>query len=288
MPSINKTTLKQRMLEYKKHPLSFVLFLLVLSAILITVFVLVFILAYILIKGVPYITPSLFALKYTSENVSLLPSLISTVYMTFLSLIIAVPLGIISAIYLVEYSKRGNKFVGVIRVMAETLSGIPSIVYGLFGLLFFVTALGMGFSILAGALTLSIMILPLIIRSTEEALKSVPDTYREASFGLGAGHVRTIFIIVIPSAIPGILAGVILSIGRIVGETAALIYTSGTVAQIPSDVFSSARTLSVHMWALTNNGLYTNQAYATAVVLLLLVILINMFSAFLAKKLTKK
>ena len=157
---------------------------------------------------------------------------------------------IFSAIFLVEYSGKGNKFVEVIRLTTETLSGIPSIVYGLFGMLFFVNTLDWGFSILAGAFTLSIMILPLIMRTTEEALKSVPDSYREGSFGLGAGKLRTVFRIVLPSAVPGILAGVILAIGRIVGETAALIYTAGSVAQIPKSVMGSGRTLAVHMYHL--------------------------------------
>ena len=200
---------------------------------------------------------------------------------------IAAPLSICTAIYLVEYAKRGNRLVGIIRMTAETLSGIPSIVYGLFGMLFFVTAVGFGYSLLSGALTLSIMILPLIMRTTEEALLAVPDTYREASFGLGAGRLRTVFTIVLPSAVPGILAGVILAIGRVVGETAALIYTAGTVADIPSSIMGSGRTLAIHMWALSSEGLYTNQAYATAVVLLVTVLAINFLSAYIAKKLTK-
>jgi len=204
-----------------------------------------------------------------------------------LSLVIAAPLGIFAAIYLVEYAKKGNKLVQVIRITAETLSGIPSIVYGLFGMLFFVNTLKWGFSVLAGAFTLSIMILPLIMRQTEEALKAVPDSYREGSFGLGAGKLRTVFRIVLPSAVPGILAGVILAIGRIVGETAALIYTAGTVAQVPKNVLGSGRTLAIHMYMLSSEGLYMNQAYATAVILLVLVVAINTLSGVVAKKLTK-
>lgn len=235
-----------------KHPGSFVVLLLVLLGAFITFAVLLFLIAYILLNGLPHITPSLFSLHYTSENASVVPALINTVIMTLLSLLIAVPFGIFSAIFLVEYAGRGNKFVEIIRLTTETLSGIPSIVYGLFGMLFFVNTLGWGFSLLAGAFTLSIMILPLIMRTTEEALKAVPDSYREGSFGLGAGKLRTVFRIVLPSAIPGILAGVILAIGRIVGETAALIYTAGTVAQIPSSVFGSGRTLAVHMYNLSS------------------------------------
>ena len=207
--------------------------------------------------------------------------------MTLLSLLIAVPFGIFSAIFLVEYAGKGNKFIEVIRLTTETLSGIPSIVYGLFGMLFFVNTLKWGFSVLAGAFTLSIMILPLIMRQTEEALKAVPDSYREGSFGLGAGKLRTVFRIVLPSAVPGILAGVILAIGRIVGETAALIYTAGTVAQVPKNVLGSGRTLAIHMYMLSSEGLYMNQAYATAVILLVLVVAINNLSGVVAKKLTK-
>lgn len=253
-----------------------------------TIGTLVFLVGFILVKGIPYIKPSLFSFTYSSDNVSLTPAFISTVIMTLMSLVIAVPFGVFAAIYLTEYAKRGNKSVTLIRVTTETLSGIPSIVYGLFGMLFFVTFLGWGFSVLSGALTLSIMILPLIMRSSEEALKAVPDIYREGSFGLGAGKLRTVFKIVLPSAMPGILAGIILAVGRIVGETAALIYTAGTVAQIPKSPLASARTLSVHMYALSSEGLHTNEGYATAVVLLLLVIGINALSGFIAKRIGGK
>ena len=257
------------------------------AAAILTIGILAFLLGFMLVKGLPYIKPSLFSLTYNSENVSLMPALISTVIITAMALIIAIPLGVFAAIYLVEYAGRGNKAVGMVRMTTETLSGIPSIVYGLFGLLFFVTFLGWGFSMLAGACTLAIMILPLIMRSSEEALKAVPDIYREGSFGLGAGKLRTVFRIVLPSAMPGILAGIILATGRIVGETAALIYTSGTVAQIPLNPMQSARTLSVHMYALSSEGLHTNEGYATAVVLLLVVVLINTASAKLARQIGK-
>lgn len=285
--AINKTSWIQRMKSYKRTPLSFVLWLLVNVAMIATVAVLAYLIVYILVNGVPYLNSQLFELKYTSENASVFPAIINTLIMTVLSLVLAVPLGIFAAIYLVEYAKRGNKLVEVVRLTAETLSGIPSIVYGLFGMLFFVTALKWKFSILAGAFTLAIMILPVILRTTEEALLSVPDSYREGSFGLGAGKLRTIFKIVLPAAVPGILSGVILATGRIVGETAALIYTAGSVAKIPSSVFSSGRTLAVHMYLLANEGLHVNQAYATAVILLILVIAINALSSFIAKKITK-
>lgn len=256
-------------------------------AAIVTLSMLAFIVIYILIKGLPNIKPSLFAWNYTSDNASLTPALINTVIMTSLTLIVAVPLGVGSAIYLNEYAKRGNKLVGIIRMTTETLSGIPSIVYGLFGYLFFVVALGWGYSILAGAMTMAIMVLPIIMRTSEEALKTVPDSYREGSFGLGAGKLRTIAKIVLPAAMPGILAGIILGIGRIVGETAALIFTAGTVAKVPSSLFSSGRTLAIHMYALWNEGMSTEQSYATAVILLILVIGINSLSEYIARKLTR-
>ena len=287
MKTINHNTLADRLRGYAKHPFSGFLFLLVTLSALLTFAVLLFLIGYILAKGVPHLNLGLFAWEYNTENVSLMPAMINTVVMTFLSLLIAGPLGIFSAIYLAEYAGKGNKLVAAVRTTAETLSGIPSIVYGLFGLLFFVTTLGWGYSILAGAFTLSIMILPLIMRTTEEALLAVPDSYREGAFALGAGRLRTVFRIVLPSAVPGILAGVILAVGRIVGETAALIYTAGTVAQVPDNIMSSGRTLAIHMYALSSEGLYTDQAYATAVVLLVIVIGINWLSGYVARKVGK-
>ena len=268
----------------KRNIQSSLLYGIVMGSAIITFTVLILIIGYILVKGVPNLSLDLFSRTYTTENVSLLPAIINTIIITVLSLIIAVPIGIFSSIYLVEYAKRGNKVVEIIKVTAETLSGIPSIVYGLFGMLFFVTTLKLGYSILSGALTLAIMILPLIMRTTEEALKSVPDSYREGSFGLGAGRLRTVFRIVLPSAAPGILTGIILGVGRIVGETAALIYTAGTVAEIPSSVLSSGRTLAIHMYALSSEGLHTDKAYATAVVLLVIVVIINCLSRVVASK----
>ena len=284
---VNRENFADKVKSYLRHPGSMILMFLVMLATFITFALLLFLIFYILINGIPYIKPSLFSLHYTSDNASVIPALINTVVMTLLSLLIAVPFGIFSAIFLVEYAGKGNKFIEVIRLTTETLSGIPSIVYGLFGMLFFVNTLKWGFSVLAGAFTLSIMILPLIMRQTEEALKAVPDSYREGSFGLGAGKLRTVFRIVLPSAVPGILAGVILAIGRIVGETAALIYTAGTVAQVPKNVLGSGRTLAIHMYMLSSEGLYMNQAYATAVILLVLVVAINTLSGVVAKKLTK-
>lgn len=283
-----KTDINNKLKTYLKHPGSLAVFLITNLAAFLTIFVLGFIVVYIVVKGVPHLTPSLFAWEYNSENVSMLPSIINTLLLTALALIIATPLGIFAAIYMVEYAKAGNKIVGIVRVTAETLSGIPSIVYGLFGMLFFVSTCKFGYSLLSGALTVAIMVLPTIMRTTEEALLAVPKNFREGSFGLGAGKLRTVFKVVLPSAVPGILSGIILATGRIVGETAALIYTAGTVAKVPENVFSSVRTLSVHMYNLSKEGLNIDQAYATAVVLLVLVILINMLSGFVAKKLAAK
>lgn len=284
---MNKKKIKQQFISYKNAPGSALLALLVMLATLLTFLALFFLIIYLLIKGVPHLSADLFALHYTSDNVSLFPALINTIWMTLLALLIAVPMGIFAAIFLVEYAGKGNRFVDVIRLTTETLQGIPSIVYGLFGMLFFVTKLKWGLSLLSGAFTLAIMILPLIMRTTEESLKSVPESYREGSFGLGAGKLRTIFRIVLPAAVPGILAGVILAIGRVVGETAALMYTAGTVAQIPDSVMGSGRTLALHMYVLSNEGLHTDKAYATAVVLLVLVIGINTLSTVVAKKISK-
>lgn len=279
--------LRKTLYSYGTEPSAILLLICVWGSAIATFLTLAFLLLYILWQGMPNITPDLFALEYNTQNVSLFPALVDTVIMVVMALAMATPLGIFAAIYLVEYAKRGNKMVNIVRVTADTLSGIPSIVYGLFGMLFFVTYLKMGYSLLAGSCTVAIMVLPLIMRTTEEALKSIPDSYREGSYGLGAGKLRTVFSIVLPSAIPGILAGIILSIGRIVGETAALIYTSGTVAALPTNILSSGRTLAVHMYVLASEGLFMQQAYATAVVLVIIVICINAASGYLARKLMK-
>lgn len=259
----------------------------------VTSLVLAFVVGYILVSGVPYLTPSLFEWEYDSTNVSLMPALVNTLVMAGLSLLMAVPVGVGSAIYLVEYAKRGSRFVQMVRTTTETLQGIPSIIYGLFGLLFFVTALQWGLSLLAGACTLAIMVLPVVMRTTEEALLAVPDAYREGGFGLGAGRLRTVFRCVLPSAVPGILGGVILALGRCVGEVAALIFTAGSIAAIPNfaegaaALFDSTRTLAVHMYVLSSEGLHVNETYATAVVLLVMVVLLNLMATFAAKKMNK-
>ncbi len=242
---------------------------------------------FIFVNGVPYITPSLFEWNYTSENVSLMPSLITTLFIIFGALLIAGPIGIFTAIYLAEYADRSKPLVKIISMATDTLSAVPSIVYGLFGFLFFVTFLGWSFSLISGILTMTIMILPLMIRSTEEALLSVGMPLREASFALGAGKLRTIFNVVLPVAMPGILSGVILSIGRVIGESAALIYTLGSSTNLPTTLFSSGRTMAVHMYVLSNEGFHVNEAYATAVVLVFVVLLLNALSTFVSRKLVQ-
>lgn len=273
--------------EYKNHPFSFIAYVLFLLSAIITVGTIVFIVLYILVKGIPNLNPQLFSLSYTSKNQSMLPSIFNTLYLTALTLLVAVPIGVFSAIYLAEYSNKNSIFVRLIRITNETLAGIPSIVYGLFGYLAFVIAKGWGYSLIAGVITLAIMVLPVIIRTTEESLLAVDNSYREGSFGLGAGKLRTIFKIVLPTAVPGILSGIILAIGRIVGETAALIFTAGTVPDAAVRLTSSSRTLSVHLYCLLNEGLYTNEAYATAVVLLVVVLIINQLANIVAKKISK-
>ena len=253
----------------------------------VTAGVMLLVVGYILVKGLINLTPELFSWKYTSDNCSMIPALLGTLAMTALALAIAAPLGVFAAIYLAEYAPKSSRLVKLVRITSETLSGIPSIVYGLFGYLFFLTRLGWGYSLLSGACTLAIMILPLIMRTTEEALLAVDPMYREGSFGLGAGRLRTVFRIVLPSAVPGILSGVILAIGRIVGETAALMYTAGTAPNLPTGLFTSVRTLSVHMYALSCEGLHINQAYATAAVLLVVVAVINELSSLAARRLTR-
>lgn len=261
-----------------------------------TICTIIFISAYILFMGLANIKPSLFDFKYTSDNVSLFPAMINTIVVIITALAVSVPVGVFSAVYLTEYASRSNKFVKVIRIAAETLAGIPSIVYGLFGMLLFVIHLKMGYSIVAGGLTLAIMTLPLIMRTAEEALIAVPDLFREGSFGLGAGKLRTTFKIILPSAFNGIFAGIILSLGRILGETAALIFTAGTATEIVKVYtnnaghvsVSSGRTLAVHLYSISTEGLHNNEAFATAAVLFIIVVIINSLSYYVAGKIERK
>ena len=262
--------------------------LLVNLAAILTMAVLLFIVIYILVKGIPNLSLGLFSLHYTTDNQSLMPSLLHTIELTIMGLLLAVPLGVFAAVFMNEYAKKGSKLVALTGITSETLTGIPSIVYGLFGLLFFVEACHLRKTLISGALTIAIMVLPTILRTTQEALLAVPDTFREASYGLGAGKLRTVFKVILPTAMPGILSGIILAIGRIVGESAALIYTAGTITDKFAAPLDSGRTLAVHMYLLSNEGLYTDQAYATAVVLLILVLLLNLGYKAEANRITKE
>lgn len=253
----------------------------------ITFALLIWIVGNVLVKGLPLLNLAMFELTSNTDNLSMMPAIINTLTVIIMALVISVPIGIFTAIYLVEYAKKGSIFVKVVRTATETLQGIPSIVYGLFGYIFFVRILGLGYSLLSGTLTLSIMILPLIIRSTEEALLAVDNSLRAASFALGARKLRTIFQVVLPPAINGIISGVILGIGRIFGETAALQFTAGTAAQIASPNQQGA-TLSVFMYNLTAEGRHTKEAYASALVLLIVAILINFISTRLGSRLGRK
>lgn len=280
--------------ELRGKPLSATIFILVVLAMLVTLCALVLVVYFICYNGITNLTPELFEWEYTTANQSMMPALVNTVLMVVYTLIIAVPIGVFAAIFLVEYSDSQSRFIRVVRMAAETLAGLPSIVYGLFGLLFFVKVLGWGYSSLSGTLTMVLMVLPLITRTTEEALVSIPLSFREGSYALGAGKLRTVFRTVLPSAVPGILSGVILAIGRVVGETAALIFTLGSMAQIipglganTDSVVTSGRTLALHVYYCFAEGKYIGQAYATAFVLLVLTLLINVVSTVVANKLSK-
>ncbi len=241
------------------------------------------IMAYIAYKGIPMLRASMFQIHYTSENLSMLPSIVNTLTVIFIVLLISVPIGIFTAVYLVEYASQGGWFIKLVRLSTETLQGIPSILYGLFGYIFFVTTLRLGYSLIAGVLTISIMVLPLIIRASEEALLAVDDSYRTACYSLGARKLRTVFVIVLPSAVNGIASGIILAIGRIFGETAALIFTAGAYAQIAAPT-QTGSTLAVFMWNLVGEGHHTEEAYAVAFVLLVIVVLINLVSTIFISK----
>ncbi len=254
---------------------------------LLTVLAVCLIIGYILIMGIPQIKPEMFELEYNSDNVSFMPALFNTLIVIVMAVSCSSIFGIGAAIFLNEYTNKQNFFVRIVALATETLSGIPSIVYGLFGLLFFVYYLQWGLSLLAGVCTMAIMTFPIIMRASQEALAAVPDLYREGSFGLGAGRFRTVFKIVLPAAIPGILGGIILAIGRTVGESAALIYTAGSIAAVPETVFSSTRTLAVHMYLLASEGLHIDATYATAVLLLVFVLLINFATSAVANRISK-
>ncbi len=240
-----------------------------------TILMLVWILGYIFIKGIAHINLG-----------DLIPPIVSTLYMVAIGLLISAPIGIGAAIYLNEYAK-GGRFVKIIRFATETLAAVPSILFGLFGMMFFLTQCKLGFSILAGALTISLMVLPTMVKTTEEALKTVPVALREGSLALGAGQFVTIMKVVLPSALPGILTGVVLGTGRIVGETAAIYLTAGTMLNLPTTPMESGRTLAVHLYLLAKEGISFEEAYGTAVVLLVIILLLNLLTYFIGHKLRK-
>lgn len=252
-----------------------------------TIGALVWILAYIISRGIGHVNFDFITKMPRGDKGGIFPMIINTLYLIFVSIGIATPIGIMSAIYLVEYAKPG-KVVNIIRFATESLAGIPSIIYGLFGMMFFVTTLDMGWSIIAGALTVSIMLLPTIIRTTEEALIAVPGAWREASLGLGASKLRTVWRIIIPSALPGILVAIILSVGRVIGESAAIYLTAGMVPRLAKSVFDSGRTLTVHMFLLAKEGISFDLAYATATVLIVVILVINLLAKFVVSKVTQK
>ena len=271
------------MRKFKENILKFLIYL---SAIF-TVGTLAIIVGYIFAKGVGKLNLHFLISDYSSSgDGGILPMIVSTVYMVGVSIAIAAPIGILAAIYMQEYAKQG-KLVKAIRFATESLAGIPSIIYGLFGGIFFVTVLKLSFSILSGALTVAIIILPLIIRTTEEALKTVPKSYREASLALGSTKFQTLYKVVLPSAVPGILSGIILSVGRVIGESAAIFLTAGTVAQMPSGIFDSARTLTVHAYLLTKESGDIQTAAALGIVLIFIVLTLNTIAKVIAKKLNK-
>ena len=254
---------------------------------LITLAVILTIVIYILVNGIPNLNSKLFAWEYNSENVSMMPAIVNTVAMVVVTLLMSVPIGIGAAVYMVEYVKKGSKLAKIIKLATQTLAGVPSIVYGLFGALFFVKYLSLKLSILSGCLTLGIMILPIVMETTEEALRMVPVSYKEGSLALGATRVQTIFKVMLRPATPGILSAVIIAVGRIVGESAALVFTAGTIAKPMASMLNSGRSLSVHMYVLSGEGLYIKQTYATATVLMLLVLILNGISSLIARKLEK-
>ncbi|MDP2892365.1 MAG: phosphate ABC transporter permease PstA [Bacillota bacterium] len=255
---------------------------------IITIVVLLVIVGYILYQGVPglsweFLTQSP---KAGGKEGGILPMLVNTIFLVIASLAIAIPVGVLSAVFLAEYAKQG-RIVRLIRSAAENLAGIPSIIFGLFGFIFFGKILGLGWSLLNGALTAAIVVLPTIMRTSEEALLAVPQSYREGSLSLGATRWQTVTRVVLPAASPGILAGLMLSMGRIVGETAALIFTLGSADRIAQSLMDSARPLSVHLYILAHEGISTPKAFSTATVLIILVLILNLTAAFLVSRANK-
>ncbi len=288
---INRQSFKDKLQAYLHKPFSFIMFLLICLGTALSAAAVLWVLLYTFIQGVPNLRPSLFAWTWTLENNSMMPALINTLVIALLSLLIAGVIGVFAAIFMVEYAKSTNVFVKIVRIAAETLSGIPSVVFGIFGMIFFVGLFGWGYSLMSGILTMTLMIMPLIMRTTEEALKAVPDSFREGSYALGAGKLRTIFVIILPAAVPGIISGIILGLGRVVGETMALVFTAGSPmnARTASGLMESGSTLTVYLYNLTNeSGELAGVAWAVAVVLIILVLIINGLAEFIGNKLKKE
>ena len=250
---------------------------------------LLLILIYVLSRGIPNIHWAFLSTVYKPGlgSSGIREIIVGTLAMIGLTLLIAVPVGVLAAIYMAEYAKKG-KVLSTIRFCVESLAGIPSILYGLFGYTFFVIQCALGFSLISSALTLAIMVLPVIIRSTEEALFTVPNSYREGSLALGASKLTTLLCVVLPCAIPGILSAIILSMGRVMGETAAVYYTAGTMAKAPQSIYSSTRSLAVHLYLLVKEGLNSGEAFATATILIVIIVGLNALAGFIAKRLSRR
>jgi phosphate transport system permease protein len=260
------------------------------GATVLTLLILIFIIVFILEKGLPVLNWNFLSTnpRDMGRAGGIFPTIIGTISLPLLAIIIATPLGIFTSVYLTEYTKE-TKATRIIRFGTDCLAGIPSIIFGLFGFIFFVITLEFGWSIISGGLTLAVMILPTIIRTSEEAIKAVPKSYREVSFSLGATRWQTVKKVVLPNALPGIVTGIMLSVGRSIGETAAVIFTAGSSLRMPSSLFDSARTMSVHFYILAREGLSLENAYGTAAALIIAVLLINlsaywMMNRFIAKR----
>lgn len=289
--SINTQKFGDKLRAYLKKPGSFVLFLLICIATALTAGAVLWVLLYTIIQGLLNLRPDLFAWEWTPDNLSMMPALINTLTIALLSLLIAGVIGIFAAIFMVEYAKSTNILVKIVRIAAETLASIPSIVYGIFGMIFFTLLFGWDYCLLAGVLTMALMIMPTIMRTTEEALLAVPASFREGSYALGAGKLRTIFVIILPAAMPGIVSGIILGLGRVVGETMALVFTAGSVvnAALPSGLMQTGSTLTVYMYSLISEGnAYYGEVWAVAVVLIVLTVIINGAAEFIGNKLKKE
>jgi len=275
------------MMKHKKHKADFMIISFLWIVSLIIAGFLVWLITHIFINGIPHVTLDFLSSPNDTKHRGILPMILNTIFIICLSLVFSIPTGIGTALYMTEYSKQG-KIINIIRFSIETLGGIPSILYGLFGFIFFVKILNFGFSILAGSLTLSIMVLPTIIRTTEESLKAVPASYREGSFALGATNLTTIKKVTLPCAMPGIIAAIILSVGRIIGESAAVYLTAGMGKNIANSMMNSGRTLSVHLYILAKEGISFDETYATASVLVILIAFINMTASYLGNKIKKR